>query len=68
VALADKNLHRRDLTIRTVTVPGQGPAVVDVLHHARGKGERDTLEFTVEVVKRTGLIEARIQSTRASRH
>jgi hypothetical protein len=66
VTLADKNLHRRDLTIHTVTVPGQGPAVVVVLHHARGNGRHESVEFTVEVIKRAGLIEARIQSTRIS--
>jgi hypothetical protein len=65
VVLTDKNIHRRNLTIHAVTVPREGPAVVDVIYHARDQGGR-SLEFTVEVIKRTGLTEARIQRTRAS--
>ena len=64
VILADKHLHRRDLTIDSVTVPGEGPAVVVVISNAGGQGGL-SLEFTVEVIKRAGLIEARIQRTRA---
>jgi hypothetical protein len=67
VVLADKNLHRRDLSIDTVTVPSEGPAVVDVIYQARDRGGRESLEFTVEVIKRGALLEARVQRTRAHR-
>ena len=67
VVLTDKNIHRRNLTIDTVTVPREGPAIVDVIYRARDQGGPNSLEFTVEVIKRSGLTEARIQRTRASR-
>lgn len=65
VVLTDKSLRRRDLTIDAVTVPREGPAVVDVLYNARGPGKGQSVEFNVEVIKRGGLIQARICRTRA---
>jgi hypothetical protein len=67
VALADRNIQRRDLSVRTVTVPREGPAVVEVDYSGRDEGRGESLEFTVEVIKRAGLIEARIQRTRVNR-